>query len=97
MANQYDIFSGAPPKSHHATRVNADAYIVKSVALALQESGANGLTAEEASIVCRIDRQQAQSALSEIRMFGQARKLEMKRTSSSGALCSIYIWTEKRI
>lgn len=91
IPRQADMFDGMPPKSHHAERLNSDAVICQKVKAELARRGLNGAMVEEVADALRMTCSQVQSAMSELKLFGEARKTEVKRRSRTGGWGSVYI------
>jgi predicted transcriptional regulator len=83
MANQIDLFDGAPAKSHHAIRMNELAVRGKIVLETLRTFDKQTASAEELALMLRLTPAQASSALSELRLWGLVRKTEAKRNGKA--------------
>lgn len=94
---QYDLFTGAPPRSHHAEKLNPDAVINNLVKHALVKFGQNGAMAEEIADVTKLYDTQVSAALTELIYSGEARRTETKRLSRTKSWRTVYLALEKKV
>lgn len=93
---QYDLFAGAPPRSHHAAQLNSDAAINNVVKQTLVRFGQNGGSAEEIADATRLRVTQVSAALTELVYCGEARRTEMKHRSRSNGWGTVYLSIENK-